>query len=52
MKYTGEILGFHYDIEKKDDAEFKIWLKAKLERYVFTEPVLEVIKDILGTDKL
>lgn len=54
MKYKGTILGFDYNIEKNTDEEFKIWLKAKLERYVLIkgDPVVDVLLDVLGIKEL
>lgn len=46
--YHGEIMGFKYSKQFNSDAEFKAWLKPKLERYVLTTPEIEVLKDILG----
>lgn len=62
MLFQGQFLGFNYDIELKDEQEFKVWLKQKLLRYVFnmysnvvTEELkttdsieLQVLKEILG----
>ena len=50
--YKGTVMGFNYEIELKDDAEFKDWLKAKLDRYVFSSLEKEVIKEILGVKAL
>lgn len=52
IRFVGQVTGFHYDIVKKNEAEFKLWLKEKLERYIFNAEELEVIKDILGITSL
>lgn len=48
--YEGTILGFNYHIEFDTDEEFKVWLKAKLLRYLFdpNNPATDVMKDVLG----
>lgn len=51
-RYTGTILGFNYDIECADDDEFKLWLRPKLEKYMFSDLELSVLKDILGITAL
>ncbi len=35
MRFRGNYLGFNYSIEKKNEQEFKVWLKEKILRYVF-----------------
>lgn len=51
-RYTGELLGFNFDIEKADDEEFNQWLKAKLQRYILSSDVLPLLKEILGLELL
>lgn len=51
-EYKGSILGFNYLIEKETDEEFKIWLKAKLKRYVLKDLEKEIVKDLLGVTAL
>jgi len=62
MKFVGKFLDFEYEIEKETEAEFKIWLKDKILRYMFnmkegndmkstkkTDSIeLQVLKEILG----
>jgi len=52
IHYSGSFLGFEYNIIKQNDADFSLWLETKLERYIFSEIEKEIIKKLLGLDKL
>ncbi len=54
MEFKGQILGFKYIIECEDEAEFKVWLEAKLRKYLIKDldPATEVLLKILGVKDL
>ena len=58
-RYKGTILGFHYDVIKDNNAEFKTWAKEKLIKQIFAleidgiefnnnQVIQNMIKEILG----
>ena len=53
-QYFGNALGMNYAIEFDTDEEFKIWLKERLEHFLFGEenPASDVVLDILGINTL
>ncbi len=61
MKFQGTILGFNYSYECDTEEEFKAYLKAKLQRYVFKShsgfgatqvDVSDVLQELLGVKEL
>ena len=47
-EYKGTFLGFRYETIKTNVAEFRTWLKQKIQRYVLPSDCQAVLEDILG----
>jgi hypothetical protein len=46
--YDGELFGFRFQKEFKDDAEFEEWLYQKLKKYQFIPIILRVFDRLLN----